>query len=328
VADEPVKNNQTLYIPSLLTFLFIFGSFTAVAFGGKDPGAIGIVFGHQASYSKVVSVLKPALETAGFRCILAELPKPETKTPSDNVLQSLLDAKPRLIVAVGIQATCLALEKGGAIPVVFCMVPNALDTPFMAKSFKDQKRLAGLTTDVSPRDQMAWILKLHPGCKTLGVLHSSRSRCTAQAIKQAGEAVRVKVVMIETDKEKFPEAIKSLTQQDCDGVLMLPDALVYNPINVRELLLWGLRQKKPVWGFSANIVKAGAFSGQFFNPEAVGTRMAEVVQKAVKDSQVSKIGLQYAAPVQTAINLRTMEMIGLSIDERIRKTINLTYGKE
>ncbi len=328
MAKEPVKNNQTLRIPSLVIFLSIWGSFPAAGFGEKGAGAIGIILGHQTGYVKAVSVLRPALEAAGFKCTVVELPKGETKVSSDKILQPILDANPQLIVAVGTQATGLALERVSSVPVIFCMVPNALDTPFMAAGFKERKRLTGLTTDVSPRDQIEWILKLHPECKTLGVLHSSRSRYTAQSIKLAGNLARIKVVLIETEKDKFPEAIKALAQQGCDGVLMLPDASVYNPVNVRELLLWGLRQKKPVWAFSANIVKAGAFSGQFFDPETVGTRTAELVKKAVQKASVCGIGLQYANPVQTAVNLRTMAMLGLSVDEKILKTVNQVFGKE
>jgi putative tryptophan/tyrosine transport system substrate-binding protein len=323
-----VKFNQIRYISTFLVVLWAFFAYTETSFAGKETGTIGIVFGTQVSYSKAVSVLKPALEKMGFQCVLVELPKSEKKILSDNVFQPLLSARPRLVVALGAQAVSLALARIPTVPVVFCMVPNALDTPFMAGNFRDRKRLTGLTTDISPRDQIEWIHKLNPECTSLGILYSSRTRSTAQSIKLAGEAARIKVVMIEADKDKISDAIKALAEQECGGVLMLPDASIYNSVNVRELMLWGLRQKKPVWAFSANIVKAGAFAGQYFDPDSVGDRTAQLVRKILKNPGKDGLGLLYAEPIQTAVNLRTADMLGISIDEKTLKTINMTCGKE
>jgi ABC-type uncharacterized transport system substrate-binding protein len=325
---EPVKFNQIRYISTFLVVLWAFFSYTGTSFGGKETGTIGIVFGAQVSYSKAVSVLKPVLEKAGFQCVLVELPKSEKKIPSEEVFQPLLNARPILVVALGAQAVSLTLARIPTVPVVYGMVPNALDTPFMAANFKDRKRLTGLTTDISPREQIEWIRKLTPECTTLGILYSSRTRNTAQSIKLAGEAARIKVVLIETDKDKISEGIKALTQQECGGVLMLPDASVYNSVNVRELLLWGIRQKKPVWAFSANIVKAGALGGQYFDPDSVGGRTAQLVRQILKNPGKGGLGLLYTEPVLTAVNLRTADMLGISFDEKILKTINMTCGKE
>jgi len=54
-----------------------------------------------------------------------------------------------------------------------------------------------------------------------------------------------------------------LNKADYDSVLMVPDVQVFNAASVKRLLLWGVRQKTPVWGFSENVIKAGALAGQY-----------------------------------------------------------------
>ena len=90
------------------------------------------------------------------------------------------------------------------------------------------------------------------------MLYSPRSRRTAEALKSKAQTAGIEAVLIKADRKNFRRPCTNLNQQDCEGELMLPDFSVYNSINVRELLLWGIRQKRPVWAFSENIVKAGS----------------------------------------------------------------------
>jgi ABC-type uncharacterized transport system substrate-binding protein len=242
-------------------------------------------------------------------------------------LARLADAKPVVVVTCGATATLLALESIPKTPVVFCTVPNALDTSFLAQESPHRKRIAGTTTDVAPQEQVEWIHKLCPNLKNLGVLQSARSKRTMEAIRPASAAKGIAVVAIDAGKDEFPKSIELLSSKGCEGVLMLPDAGVYNSANVQRLLLWGIRQKKPVFAFSSNIVKAGAFAGQYPDMQASTLQLVDLVDRIVKGGDAGKIGLEYPRKIDTAINERIADMIGISIDGQTLGAASVRYGK-
>jgi len=202
------------------------------------------------------------------------------------------------------------------VPVVFLMVPNALDAPFMADDFSERPRVTGVTSDISPVQQVQWIRTVHPGVRSIAVLHSSHSKRTVAAIKEAAARIGMTCSAIEADRTEFPKAIQALSDIECDGVLMIPDSQVYDSACVQRLLLWGIRQKKPVWGFSEAVVKAGAIAAQYPDAEAVGRQAAELVRSVIGGLEPAAAGLQYPNHIETSVNDHTARMIGISLDER------------
>jgi putative ABC transport system substrate-binding protein len=294
----------------------------------KTPDTVTILSGPQASYREAVKALQKVLESRGTRCLLVELPKPDQKTEEKKVLAELTATPPQLYVGVGTQAVSLIRQTGPKVPLVFCMVPNLLDAPFWDEKPEKRTAPAGVTTDIDPKEQVAWIKKICPELKTLGIFYSPRSKKTAESLQQAGKKLGLEVVLIQTDRDTLTNAFRDLHQKDCEAVLMLPDAGIYNTTNVRALLLWGIRQKKPVFGFSESIVKAGGFAGQYCRTEDVGKQTADLVGELLKGKKADKIGLHYAKSIQRAVNVRTAEMIGIPLDETVLDDKTLRLGSD
>jgi ABC-type uncharacterized transport system substrate-binding protein len=315
------------------------------------------VTGTHKSYKDAAADLQIILTEKGWQCLVVELPESleqashlETETaPSDqsttaaattapapdtqtaglaaHVLKALTEANPPVIVTCGPSATTLILENIPHAQVVFCMIPNALDMPFMALDSPYSKRVSGVAMDVLPADQVSWIARVSPNARHICVLHSERSKRTAEALQATGKDKDIRFSLIEAQKDEFPKAVEALSTQGCDGVLMLPDAAVYNSANVQRLLLWGIRQKRPVWAFSANIVKAGAFAGQYPDNPLVLRQTVEIAMKVVDKTPPKPVGLVYLREFQTAINERTAEMIGLEFSPDILESVNTRFGK-
>ncbi len=108
---------------------------------------------------------------------------------------------------------------------------------------------------------------------------------------------------------------------------MIPDARVYNSTTIQRLLLWGLRQKKPVWTFSANIVKAGALAGMFSDAGKTARQTAELAGGILGGVAPGKIGLRYARDVGTAVNVRTAKMIEVKLDKVVFPD-TIKFGEE
>jgi putative tryptophan/tyrosine transport system substrate-binding protein len=290
--------------------------------------AVGVVYGSQASYRDAVTALQKSLESRKYRCILIELPKAGEKGGEKEVLARLEEAKPRVLVGVGNPAMSLIRQSKLKVPVVFCMVPNALDASFLDETDKTRVPPAGVTTDIDPAEQIGWIRKLCPDIRSIGILYSTHTGKTSASIQRAGKAAGIEIIPVETERDRVSGSFKELSQRDCDAVLMLPDAGVYNSTNVRALLLWGMRQKKPVFGFSESVVKAGGFAGQYCKIADVGKQTGELVERILKGEKTGKIGLQYAKGIQRGVNVRTAEMIGKPLDATVPDQTIMRFGSD
>ncbi|MBN1491217.1 MAG: hypothetical protein JXA69_14995 [Phycisphaerae bacterium] len=312
-----------------------------LCWAADDAKTVVVLVTPHRVYREVASSIETAIGAKGHRCVLVVLPRSsgasddadaeDTSTTDASVTEALkpvVEAKPALLVTVGTPATSIAQTHFKTTPTVFCLVPNALDALNADDGQSTRRALTGVTTDVAPIEQIDWLLKVDPRCKVLGVLHSPSSKRTAEAVQKAATDRPIKVVLIEAQRDEFPKAIDALNDKQCDGALMLADAKVYNSANVQRLLLWGVRQKKAVFAFSANIVKAGALAGQSSENAALVRQTAELASKVLGGADAGKLGLQYPAVVETAINERTAEMIGCSIDDRVLRAATVRFGAE
>ena len=293
-----------------------------------QPARVAVFYSPQKSYEQAVATIVARVKQAGHVCVLVQLPKNADPAARSRALEQLADAKPSVVAASGATATVLALKAIPDKPVIFFMLPNALDAPFMAEGAGSRPRVAGVATDPSPKDHVDWITRLHPASRRIAVFHSAGSKQTVQAIKTIAHRRGVEILPIDSKKNEFPKAIEALNKKACDGVLMVPDAQVYNSPNVRRLLLWSLRHKKPVWAFSANIVKAGALAGLYAEGKVVGGQTARLIDKVIAGADVKAIGAQYPNRTGKAVNVRTAERIGVPLDGRIPKTGVVRYGEE
>jgi len=293
---------------------------------GTEPVRIAILCPAHKSYREAVTVIEAELEKSGHQCIHVELPSDGENSQLEAALAQLSQIRPAVIVTAGAEATTVALEATEQVPVIFCLVPNALDQSFMAGNSRHRARLAGATTDIAPREQVKWLRETRPRTRNIAILYSDRTKRTMQAIRSAAESQGITVCAIEAHKSDFPKAIETLNSTHCDGVVMLPDAAIYNSATVQRLLLWGIRAKKPVWTFSANIVKAGAFTGLYCDRVSTGHRTAELVKKVIAGTDAATIGLEYCDCFKVALNERTAEIIGVSLSRRTAGAVTIRYG--
>ncbi|MBU0638158.1 MAG: ABC transporter substrate-binding protein [Planctomycetes bacterium] len=282
---------------------------------------MAVLFGAKGPYRLAAEVLAKELKAAGRDSVLIELSDESDAGAQQRALDQLVKSKPALVAAGGAGATAAALKALPGASVVFFMVPNALDAPFLRADYAGHERVAGIASDIAPDEQIDWIARGRPGIKKVALLSSPRTQQTAAALEKAGRARGITIATFQAARDEFPAAIEALNTAACDGVLMIPDAHIYNSPNVERLLLWGVRNRKPVWTFSENVVVAGAFAGLYCDPAAVGKQTAELVRQVLKGTSTAALGLQYprglGEAVRGAVNVHTAEMIGAPLDERV-----------
>lgn len=313
---------------------------------------VTIVLTAADAYKEAANAIKERLTRQGCKCTLIQLPTQHAAAADDDeeptgpatatapaetnelppavrdAVQRLRASRPQAMVTVGGSATSLARQAGPNVPIVFCMVPNALDRSFMEPPAGQGPRLLGVTTDIAPELQVEQIQRLSPKAAHVAVFHGPRSRRTAEAIKAAAEKKGLRVTPIPARAAEFASALRELDRHDCDAALMIADAEVYNSASVQALLLWGLRGRRPVWTFSPNVVKAGGFAGLYADSAGLAEQAATLVEKLLRNTDVGPARLRYPETVRGSINERTAELIGIGLDRRLENSVAVRFDKQ
>ncbi len=276
----------------------------------KGAGArVAVVFAQSRIYEASAAELAKHLAVAGHKCTSIPLPFGDD-AGVESALERLVALRPTVVAAGGTAATQQVLESVPDVPVVYFMVPNARDAAFVSPKHPDHHRVCGVAADVDPAAQLRWVRKSHPTAQKVCVLFSDRTRKTAEALQAAGKKHDLGVVLVRSSRTEFVKSLEAVEQADCDGVLMVPDSGIYNSATVKRLLVWGARQRKAVWSFSRNVVRAGAFGGLYCDQDAVGVQAARLVGRVIDQQPPAKIGLRYPTDVSAAINPHAARMIG------------------
>lgn len=291
-----------------------------------DSPRVVVLTTDQPTYRAASEAAMAELRAHGTTCELVVISTKDADARRESVNRLAVTA-PGVILASGATLTDEVLEAIPKVPVVALMTPNALDTAAFGDDAPQRERLAGVTSDVAPRAQVEWLQTTVPDCKRVAVLCSANSERTAGALRIAGEAAGIEITPISTQRDRFPSAIDALNQGRFDGVLMIPDSRVYNSPNVQRLLLWGLRQKRAVWAFSDNVVKAGALAGISSEPVRVGKQGADLAHAILEGKSPKSIGLVYPHNPLRAVNLRTAEMIGVRLTVEKMPADTTKYGE-
>ncbi|MCA1245642.1 hypothetical protein [Massilia sp. MS-15] len=94
-------------------------------------------------------------------------------------------------------------------------------------------------------------------------------------------------------------------------LLAMPDGDVYNPENVRNILLSTYRRKQGVIGFSADMVKVGALATTYSEIEDINTQVAEIAAAFVVTGELPPP--QFPRYFRTLVN----EGVARSLDVRV-----------
>lgn len=261
-------------------------------------------------YEQAVQALCAALNAQRVSHQVVVVAADEPRARAD-VQQRLAESKPAVAVVTGAPLVEAALAAKSGATIVHLMVPNAADASFAAGR---SERVCGIACDVAPSVLVEWVRRTAPEARRIAVLRGDATARTVEALVAEGRKQGLEIVGLDVDRDRFAEATAKLDEARFDGALMIPDSSVYNSQNVEHLLLWGVRRKKPVWGFSGKIVRAGAFASVHVEPDEIGRETAELVRAILADANAAREVLAYPAHYGRAVNTRTAELIGIPLD--------------
>lgn len=222
----------------------------------------------------------------------------------------LSQANSDIVIPIGMHASEV-LMPSAKVPVLAVMVPQGAYESLIKTQLKHEKAMSAIYLNQPWARQIDFLYAVLPHSPRIGVLHTSSM---VQEVREiASEVTRHGGVLVEREvamDSLLAASLGSLLQVS-DVLLALPDGAIYNPANIRNILLSTYRQNVPLLGWSQAFVNAGAVAALFSTPEQLARQAAALVS-AYEQSGHLPIA-QYPAEFSIAINRQVARSLGIVI---------------
>jgi putative tryptophan/tyrosine transport system substrate-binding protein len=219
-------------------------------------------------------------------------------------------ANASVLIALGTRALSTTLNATVAIPVIAGLVPRVA---FERLAIPPGNRpVSAVYLDQPALRQIRLFQVLLPGKTRLGVVSSRESEATAQSFSAAAREARLALVhdTASNERELFAALVRVLAESD--ALMALPDATLYNTTTIQNILTTAYRTQRPVLGFSAAYVRAGALAAVFSTPQQSGTQLAEAARQFLANAKLP--APQHPRAFSVAVNTTVARSLGLVID--------------
>lgn len=220
---------------------------------------------------------------------------------------------PRLVVTVGLEAARHYYGLNGApaaAPVMSVMIPRAA---FEALEKPEAMRVSALYLDQPLHRQIALVRAILPEAERLGVIVGP---ATEAAMTELAALAHDRGLTLVTERavrevELYP-ALQAVLRGS-DALLALPDPYIINTATAQNLLLTSFRYRRPVIGYSAAYVRAGALAAVFSSPEDIGRETAQRVSHFLRGREVQDSG--YPRLFSIATNRPLADNLGVTLPD-------------
>ncbi|HLO62762.1 MAG TPA: ABC transporter substrate binding protein [Azonexus sp.] len=243
--------------------LFFLLSLVTPAWGG---GLALILSESGGAYGEFAGTLEETLSGSGWNIVsttLADAPA-SAPTPSD------------LVVAVGSDALRKALSRADSPPIIATLIPRQSYERILAE-YRRPSRITAIYLDQPPARQAAFFRQLFPDQKRFGLLASPETRSQLNQYRQAfsNAGLVLDVEDADTDKALLP-ALNAVLDRSA-ALLALPDNTIYRRNNIKAILITAFRHQRPIIGYSAAFVTAGALAALHTTPQQIARQTADLI---------------------------------------------------
>ncbi|MBK8759808.1 MAG: hypothetical protein IPM03_05140 [Sulfuritalea sp.] len=140
-------------------------------------------------------------------------------------------------------------------------------------------QISAVFLDQPPARQMELARLAIPSLRALGVLLGGESRAAAAALEKAARERGFELLARQVVGDGLFPALQALLPE-VDGLLAVPDPLVFNSQTATNILAATYRRRIPLIGFSPAYARAGALVSLYSSPDQIGVRGGEVLRQA------------------------------------------------
>lgn len=230
-----------------------------------------------------------------------------------------------VIVARGTQATRLAREATGAVPIVMSFVADPVGAGFVQSLARPGSNVTGLSFLVQALQskQLALLKETVPTIVRVAVLGNPASfpgvqyRSFVKAVETGALALRLNHQIFEVGKvEDIGAAFASISAARFDGLLLFTDPFLLEPHRVQVVTLAAKHRLPAIypWG---QYVDSGGLMAYGASQYDLHRRAASYVDKILKGVKPADLPVEQPVKFEFAINLKTAKALGLTVPQSV-----------
>jgi hypothetical protein len=213
-----------------------------------------------------------------------------------------------LYVAVGMKAASALAARD--LPTLSVFVPKA-----GYDSLESDSARSAIYLDQPMERHVALLRAALPDIRRVGVLYSAPPPELQSFRRVLGDkGIRLHDQAVDK-KTSLNDALEHVLDKS-EVLFVLPDAGVYNPGTIRNILLAAYRRKIPLIGISQAYVKAGALCAVFTTPEQVAVQAASMIGQFAESGNLP--AAQYPSEFGVSVNAQVARSLGLKIKDADR----------
>ena len=237
------------------------------------------------------------------------------------IARKFIGLNPDVIVAIttpSAQAIVKAAGQGN-IPIVFSAVTNPIEAGLVSSLTHPEGNVTGVMDAPPIKEQIAFLKKILPGAKTLGVLYNpgdNGSASSLEAIRVQAKAHGLTLVEATTFKSSDIQAAFLILVGKVDAIYVPLDNMIVSAMKSVSAL--ALKHDLPLFVADSGSVEAGAFACLGYSYLQTGHKTGEIVSEILNGKAPSEIAVASPGRTDIFINQNALEKLGLSLPEAIR----------
>lgn len=266
--------------------------------------------GDSAIYDRVAKAFESALERLCGVQTGAACRKVNVIRSTLEEAETLPDGQ-GLVVTIGSGTARRLAREPLKRPVVHTLLPEAAYQQLKADSRIERHTALFLEQPLERQLKLAELLA--PGDSHIGVLLGPTNHALETLFRDhfnSGHAQQIEIEQV-TDPDEIGFKLNRLLKRS-DLLLALPEPSVYNRGTVRTILLSTYHRKRPVIGYSASYVKAGALAAVYSTPQQIGECTASMVKEYLASENETLPPPRHPRQFSVDINTRVAESLGIA----------------
>lgn len=153
----------------------------------------------------------------------------------------------------------------------------------IAQSMLQRGELSAIYMDQPPARQLNFARLVNPQLKSIGTIYDQYSTELANQLAESAAQLTIEFHKQSLSEQDNPVATLRKMYADIDVFLALPGKYIFNPSTAKWMLYLSYQNRKPLLGFSADYVQAGAFAAVFSNPADIALQASEWIKAAAEN---------------------------------------------
>ncbi len=232
----------------------------------------------------------------------------------------------RIVLALGTDAARFVKDADLDVPAVFSMVSEPGASGLLNAGGATGGQMTGACLDVPVREQFMSLLDVVPSAKRIGVIFNpDETQVAVDEGRTVANSMNLGFVSRAVRSEAdVPKALGELRPK-IDALWLVGDRTVLTTQSLQYVFLFAFQNNLPLIGLSEHFVKMGALFAVGPDYEDIGRQSGELAVKILSGEEPED--LRYVSPrrVLLSLNLRTAEIIGVKIPDRVVHSAYAVY---